>query len=490
MIVVPPIDLGVRQQRLVDQRAIERDEGERLETEILAFAALDPCIDHQDEVFDADAVFTGLVIARFVGEDHAFAQRGLGAREGAAGLADPLGPLVHGEKAPDTVAGAMAVIDPAVPEVHARQRIERAAAGAVGEFLHVELDVPLEHARVALDHFGGRLARTDPHGAGDVGRPVEILAARIDEIDRRRRDRDIAVLIDLVMRQRGMARSGADRIEAGILQLAARLAELAQLGRRGQFVDAALGCLDAEPAQEARHGRPVARLCIAMALLFGRVLDRLGQDGGIVGPDNLRAAGFERMENTRHCLVWVDRYGLSLHRFECGYEIRAVAHGHRIAEMLRQFGRDLVGRDEQFGRAIGMRENVGQCDRGVVDIAATHVEQPGDRIERAYNSSVIAFLLEPVGHLGALVGTRPAGVRIVMRHRRCQRGLGPVGPDRVDRVAVDRDQFDSFLGEVLLRLFGPADAVEPCVVADLRSLGRMFGDPLRGRGGRHVLVIV
>ena len=27
--------------------------------------------------------------------------------------------------------------------------------------------------------------------------------------------------------------------------------------RRGQFVDAALGCLDAEPAQEARHGRPV-----------------------------------------------------------------------------------------------------------------------------------------------------------------------------------------------------------------------------------------
>ena len=137
-----------------------------------------------------------------------------------------------------------------------------------------------------------------------------------------------------------------------------------------------------------------------------------------------------------------------------------------------------------------MRENVGQCDRGVVDIAATHVEQPGDRIERAYNSSVIAFLLEPVGHLGALVGTRPAGVRIVMRHRRCQRGLGPVGPDRVDRVAVDRDQFDSFLGEVLLRLFGPADAVEPCVIADLRSLGRIFGDPLRGRGGRHVLVIV
>ena len=46
---------------------------QRLEGEVLAFAALDLRIDHQHEVFDTDAVGAWLVVARLVRQDHAFA---------------------------------------------------------------------------------------------------------------------------------------------------------------------------------------------------------------------------------------------------------------------------------------------------------------------------------------------------------------------------------------------------------------------------------
>ena len=107
-----------------------------------------------------------------------------------------------------------------------------------------QMDMALEHASVALDHLGGGFARADPDGARDVGGAIGILAARIDVVDRGRRDRDIAVLVHLVVRQRGMRAGGADRVEGAIAQNAALLAEFEQLGGSGQRVDVAARRLD------------------------------------------------------------------------------------------------------------------------------------------------------------------------------------------------------------------------------------------------------
>ena len=489
MVIVPPGDFAVGQQVLVHQRPVERDESERFEAQIFALCPFDPCILHQNQVLDPDAVFARLVIARLVREDHAFAQFGFGAREGAAGLGNALRAFVHREIAAHAMAGTMAVIDARLPQMHSRQHVERAAAGAIGEGREREFDMALQHARVAIHHLGGRLARADPDGAGDVGRPVEILPARIAQEDARRRDRDIAVFIDLVMRQRGMAGGGADRVEAAILQFAGRLAEFAQFGDGGQLVDIALGRFDRDPAQESRDRCAVACLGIAMALLFGRRLDRLGQDGRIGIAHDLGTARFERVENPGHCVVRIDRHGLALQLCQCGLEIRAIAHMHGIAEMLGQLGGDLVGRDEKFRRAIGMGEHVGKRDRRVRDIGPAHVEQPGNRIERGDDGGVVAFGLEPVGDFGALVRARAPGIGIVMRDGGGERGLRAIGPHRVDRIAVDRDQLDALLGEQLFRRFGPFDPVQPGIVSDPRALFGMLGDPFGRRGRRDVFVI-
>ena len=65
------------------------------------------------------------------------------------------------------------------------------------------------------------------------------------------------------------------------------------------------------------------------------------------------------------------------------------------------------------------------------------------------------------GPLGALVGARPAGKAVFVRHGGSLARFGTVGPDLVDRIAVDRDEFDPLLGEQLFRFFSPADAVQP-----------------------------
>jgi hypothetical protein len=84
----------------------------------------------QHEIFDADAVFAGLVIAGFVGEDHARAQRLGRAAAGVERLGDTLRPLMHRQIGAHAVAGAVRVIQPRFPQRAAREPVELAAGGA------------------------------------------------------------------------------------------------------------------------------------------------------------------------------------------------------------------------------------------------------------------------------------------------------------------------------------------------------------------------
>ncbi|PAV93243.1 hypothetical protein WR25_01816 [Diploscapter pachys] len=114
---VQPVALVAGQQRRIDQRALDRREGERLEAQHrpLAVAAGDGGGDDQQQVLDPDAVFAGLVIARLVRQHHARAQRLQAGAAGIIGRRDPLRPFVHRQIAADAVAGAVREIEPRLP---------------------------------------------------------------------------------------------------------------------------------------------------------------------------------------------------------------------------------------------------------------------------------------------------------------------------------------------------------------------------------------
>ena len=87
------------------------------------------------------------------------------------------------------------------------------------------------------------------------------------------------------------------------------------------------------------------------------------------------------------------------------------------------------------------------------------------------------LLGEPVADLGALLGRRLAGILVGLDDEMRLRRLGPVLPDLVDRVAVDRDQLGAAAGERFLRLLHPVAGVQPGIVADPRAFGRMLLEP-------------
>lgn len=120
----------------------------------------------------------------------------------------------------------------------------------------------------------------------------------------------------------------------------------------GKLVHPALRPLDLEPAQEAAHRRPVARLRIAVTGLFGPVLDRLGKDRRIGLEGDVRAARLQRQRDSGDREIGIDGDALAGEFAQRTREGPAIPDRHGIAEMAGQFRRDLLGGDEQLGAAI------------------------------------------------------------------------------------------------------------------------------------------
>ena len=286
-----------------------------------------------------------------------------------------------------------------------------------------------------------------------------------------------------------MRPGGGDRVERQIAQHACLLAGALQRGRSGELGLAAFRRRPLEPAQEPDLGRAVAGLGVTLPLLFARVLHRLGQNRRIAHGDRFRTRLGERVEDRRDAEIGIDRDALARQFAERRLELGARPNRHRVAEVLRQFGRYLLRRDEQFGGAVVMGDHIAQRHRRAVHVRAADVEQPGDRIERTDHRRVIAFALEPVGDLRALVGARSAGEFVRLHDRRGRRGLGPVGPHRIDRIAVHGNQFGPLRSERLRDGVGPAFRMEPWIETDPGSFRCVGGEPFGRAGLRNRLII-
>ena len=152
-------------------------------------------------------------------------------------------------------------------------------------------------------------------------------------------------------------------------------------------------------------------------------------------------------------------------------------------DQLAQFALDVVadfGRIDEQGRAPrGRHDGEGERDRRVLEIAAPDIEQPGDRIEQGQKHGVDIALLEVRLHVADLVEGAAPGIFDAVRHDLGGRRLGPVLPQRIDRVGLDRIELDARLGERLGQPLDLFDGMQRGIVADRRALGEIVGDPSR-----------
>src|SRR4051794_12576383 len=99
------------------------------------------------------------------------------------------------------MSGAMVEIEARLPQRRARQGVELRSRRAFRKARHGDGDMALQHAGEAIakevEPFAWR--NPDRHGAGDVGRPIAILPAGIDEIELALFEPPVALLGHTVM---------------------------------------------------------------------------------------------------------------------------------------------------------------------------------------------------------------------------------------------------------------------------------------------------
>src|SRR3954447_16612053 len=155
--------------------------------------------------------------------------------------APPLRPFMDREEAADAVPGAVRIIEPRFPQRPTGEAVELTSARALGEDGGGNRDMALEHAGEAVAHLVGRLA--DRHGAGDVGGAVDILAARIDQVERSGLELAVGLLARLVMDDGAVGTGARDAVEAEVAKLGVLAAQRLEVVGRLELVDVAPGRL-------------------------------------------------------------------------------------------------------------------------------------------------------------------------------------------------------------------------------------------------------
>lgn len=210
MIPIQPLPLLPTQQRHINQLPTHGHHSHVLEAQIRLIAEPMLRLDllGHDDVLDADAKVAVLVVSRLVGQDVAGREGDLGVLDAGA---DADGALVDVEVGAHAVARAMPVVEAVLPEELARERVEREARGAFWEDGCVERDDALEDERVGFAfHFRWG---AEVQGARRVGRAVEVLGARVAEVDGARVDGGAVAWFGLVVDDGGVGAGGGDGVE-------------------------------------------------------------------------------------------------------------------------------------------------------------------------------------------------------------------------------------------------------------------------------------
>ena len=141
--------------------------------------------------------------------------------------ADANGALVDIEIGADAVAGAMSIIKAFGPQELPGERVEGEARGSFGKDGGVEGDDAFEDQGVGFALHGGGGAEVQ--GAGRVGGAVEVLGARVAEVDGFQVDGGAVAGFGLVVDDGGVGAGGGDGVEGEAGEML--------LGSDGLFMD-------------------------------------------------------------------------------------------------------------------------------------------------------------------------------------------------------------------------------------------------------------
>jgi hypothetical protein len=154
------------------------------------------------------------------------------------------------------------------------------------------------------------------HGerAGDVGGPVLVLRAAVDQEQLAGQDGGVRLLRHAVMDDGAMGTRARDGVEADVPERPGLGAEAFQRAHHVDLGQAAPGRGFVEPAQEPGEGRAVAQMRLGRGGDLGGMLARLAQEAGIGAGRHLRRARPERVDQRLRgrALVDTNRAG------ECG----------------------------------------------------------------------------------------------------------------------------------------------------------------------------
>ena len=382
--------------------------------------------------------------------------------------------------------GAVVVVEPGPPQRRARHRVDVAPGEPLGPAQPRHRDHPLQH-QGERPHRLGR-GRADRDGPGDVGGPVRILRAAVDQQQLARRHRPVRGLVDPVVHDRPVRPGAADRVERDVAQAAA--------GGPARF----------EPADHVDLGQP--------ALRRGRRRARRGRSRPprrrAGAPPGCRRArprffcAFGRMQGSRSQTTSAPAASAGRRPRPARWPGRPPpGRAGRRAPARRPRARprspparggravrasSLAGSVKSATRAVGAEDGEGERHRRAGDVGAAHVEEPGDRVGQRQDRRREVARDEAARELGPL--RRPttgpassAGCGTIGRAG----GGGWSGQARSTRFATRTRPIcrgPERLGERLDLLGGVQPRVEPEAAAarqrrDQPVLGLVLGVPLR-----------
>jgi hypothetical protein len=110
-----------------------------------------------------------------------------------------------------TVTRAMSIVQAKRPEILPRQRVESKSGRSFRELAALKSDVTFQHKRVRFFLFGARLAKVQ--SARRICRTVQILRARVAEVDGLGIDGRAGTFHGLVVNDGGVGTGGGDGVE-------------------------------------------------------------------------------------------------------------------------------------------------------------------------------------------------------------------------------------------------------------------------------------
>jgi len=280
--------------------------------------------------------------------------------------------------------------------------------------------------------------RPQRDGAGDVGRALQILRARVGEAEAARLHGNVGLLGRLVVDDRAVRAVGEDGVEA-LLKIVLTLgAKRFELFRRAELGDRLFADRVLEPVDEARDGHAVLDVGKALVLLLRGRLHRFHQLNG--------ARAVEHFSALRHALQNAVVGALAVEQYagargqRRNEAVDVVIGGERYAVRFQMcfdlcaYGLSLHA---ERGRVL-LKQQIREEHRCEEHVVAAQIQQPRDFVERGDDEHACAHLLHLAAHHCELFPARQACILYVQLPHRLARERGAVRPHKVDKVLVAR----------------------------------------------------